>query len=88
MGTHYHLLVDCSRANLSNGMRLLNGRYAQAYNARHARRGHLFADRFSAKAIEDERHLSAALDYILENRPSRPGPRRGRLVVERLALRP
>jgi putative transposase len=32
MGTHYHLIVDTPKANLSLGMQFLNGTYAQRYN--------------------------------------------------------
>ena len=48
MGTHYHLIVDATQLQLSNGMHYLNGVYAQAYNRRHDRSGHLFADRFAS----------------------------------------
>jgi hypothetical protein len=33
-------------------MQLLNGRYAQEFNGRHDRFGHLFADRFSCRVVE------------------------------------
>lgn len=34
MGNHYHLLVETPNANLSAGMRQLNGVYKQRFNAR------------------------------------------------------
>jgi REP element-mobilizing transposase RayT len=67
MGTHYHLIVESTRAQLSAGMQRLNGVYALRFNRRHARKGHLFAERFSSYAVRDERHLEAAIDYILQN---------------------
>jgi len=72
MGTHYHLVLTASREGLSNGMRRLNGAYARRFNKRHGRRGHLFDERFAAYAIEDDRHLDAALSYVLQN-PVRAG---------------
>jgi putative transposase len=45
MSNHYHLLVQTPDANLSKGMRQLNGVYTQAYNRRHQKTGHLFQGR-------------------------------------------
>src|SRR5437870_6905448 len=47
LGTHYHLLVESKRKDLSEGMQHLNSRYAQRFNKRHRRRGHVFEARFS-----------------------------------------
>ena len=41
MSNHYHLLAQTPRANLARGMRPLNGVYAQSFNRRHGRDGHL-----------------------------------------------
>ena len=72
MGTHYHLVLATTRTSLSDGMRRLNGDYARRFNKRHGRRGHLFDERFSSFAVEDERHLEAAIHYVLQN-PVRAG---------------
>jgi putative transposase len=72
MGTHYHLLVESLRVSLSTGMQRLNGVYAMRFNRRHGRRGHLFGDRFSSYVLGDERHLAAAIEYVLQN-PVRAG---------------
>jgi putative transposase len=72
MTTHYHLLVTCTRESLSLGLRRLNGFYAQGFNKRHGRHGHLFGDRFSAFIVEGEEHLESACRYILLN-PVRAG---------------
>ena len=45
MGNHYHLLVATPDANLSKGMRHLNGVYTQLSNRRHGRVGHLLPGR-------------------------------------------
>jgi putative transposase len=67
MGTHFHLIVDSSREQLSYAMHRLAGLYAQGFNRRHGRRGHLFEERFSARVIVDEDHLWRAINYVLEN---------------------
>jgi putative transposase len=72
MSTHYHLIVETTVARLSRGLQRLNGVYAQRVNRRHARRGHLFGDRFHAWVIADEDHLRAASHYLLQN-PVRAG---------------
>ncbi len=72
MGNHYHVVVECSQPNLSAGFHRMNGMYAQSFNSRHGRWGHLFGERFAALPIESERHLEAACRYVLEN-PVRAG---------------
>jgi putative transposase len=67
MGSHYHLIVQTPAANLSVGMQLLNGRYAQRFNWRHGRHGHLFGGRFYSVLIESNSHLFAALRYVARN---------------------
>ena len=53
-------------------MRRLNGGYAQTFNERHDRRGHLFGGRYSVYVIDREEHLAASCLYVLEN-PVRAG---------------
>ncbi len=65
MDTHYHLLVGHGR--IPEGMRILNGAYARAFNKRHGRRGALFESRYRDRQIRDENHLETALEYIEEN---------------------
>ena len=72
MDNHYHLLVRTPKANLSRGMRQLNGIYAQRFNFRHERVGHLFQGRFKAILIKDEARLLAVARYVVLN-PVRAG---------------
>ena len=67
MGSHYHLIVETPKPNLSRGMQRLNGTYAQRFNGRHCRRGHLFGSRFCSVLTKSERHLLAALRYVARN---------------------
>lgn len=72
MDTHYHLVLETSISALSSAMHRLNTAYAQRFNRRHDRRGHLFGSRYSAWVIRDEAHLDAARKYVLDN-PARAG---------------
>jgi putative transposase len=72
MGTHYHLVVQTPNANLAAGMQTLNGRYAQRFNWRYERRGHLFGGRFLSVHVQEEEHLMAAHRYVARN-PVRAG---------------
>jgi putative transposase len=67
MGNHYHLIVQTPEPNLSEGMQTLNGKYAQRFNRRHGRRGHLFGERFYSVQLETDSHLLAALRYVARN---------------------
>jgi putative transposase len=67
MNTHYHVVIETTRVSLSNGVKRLNGLYAQAFNDRHGRSGHLFGDRFWASLVESEEHLHAACSYVVYN---------------------
>ena len=67
MTTHYHLVVETARVDLSRGVHRLNGRYAVAFNRRHGRFGHLFAERFTARVIESDAYLFDACSYVVLN---------------------
>lgn len=72
MSNHYHLLVQTPEPNLARGMRQLNGVYAQGFNRRHARVGHLLQGRYSARLVQADEHLLAVARYIVHN-PVRAG---------------
>jgi len=72
LGTHYHLLVETPAPDLSSGMHRLNGAYAQGFNKRDKRRGHLFGDRFTAVTVKSDGHLLHLSRYIALN-PVRAG---------------
>jgi putative transposase len=67
MGNHYHLLVRTPQAGLAAGMQRLNGAYAQEFNRRHLRSGHLFQDRYGSQLVRDDRQLLATARYIERN---------------------
>ncbi len=64
MGNHYHLLLETPQPNLSEGMRDLNGIYAQAFNRRYGLVGHLFQDRFKSILVEKESYLLELARYV------------------------
>lgn len=72
MPNHYHLVVRTTGPRLSAGLHRVNGVYAQSFNTKYERSGHLFGDRFHTRVIESEEHLGAACRYVLEN-PVRAG---------------
>lgn len=72
MGNHYHLMLQTPDANLSRGMRHLNGLYTQASNRRHERTGHLFQGRYKAILVDRNGYLLELARYIVLN-PVRAG---------------
>lgn len=67
MGTHYHLVLETRREGLSSGLHRLNWLYAMYFNRKRGRFGHVFADRFSTRAIDSEQYLFEACEYVLLN---------------------
>jgi len=72
MSNHYHLLIETPYANLSRGMRHLNGVYTQTFNVKHGRVGHLFQGRFKSILVEKDLYLMELCRYIVLN-PVRAG---------------
>ena len=71
MTNHYHLVVEGLRDDLSEGMKLLNGEYAQLFNGHYARWGHVFGERFWCRAVVPEQ-LERTCRYVVAN-PVRAG---------------
>lgn len=67
MTTHYHLILDVPDNGLQRGMHWLNGTYAQQFNRRHDRWGHLCGARYSNTPIESKRQLVNTAAYIALN---------------------
>ena len=67
MANHYHLLIETPKANLSLGMRQLNGLYTQSFNRQHRLVGHLFQGRFKAILVEKDSYLLELCRYIVLN---------------------
>ncbi len=71
-GRLYHVVVETPEANLSKGMRQLNGVYTQRTNRRHGLVGHLFQGRFKAILVQRDAYLLALARYVVLN-PVRAG---------------
>lgn len=67
MTNHYHLLVETPDANLSKGMRQLNGVFTQTINRRHRRVGHLFQGRYKSTLVDKDSYLLELSRYIVLN---------------------
>ena len=67
MTNHYHLLVETPDANLSKGMRQLNGVYTQRVNRTHGRVGHVFQGRFKAVLVDKDNYLLELSRYVVLN---------------------
>ena len=76
MDNHYHLMIETTEANLSAGMRQLNGVYTQRFNRRHRRVGHVFQGRFKAIVVDRDSYLLELCRYVVLN------PVRARMVRE------
>jgi putative transposase len=72
MSNHYHLVVEALREQLSAGMHRLNGVYAEQFNGRYRRTGHLWGDRFWSGLIASDEEMTATCRYVLAN-PVRAG---------------
>ncbi len=67
MGNHYHVVIETPDANLSIGMRQLNGVYTQRFNRTHRRVGHVFQGRFKAVLVDKENYLLELSRYVVLN---------------------
>lgn len=67
MSNHYHLLLETPDANLSKGMRQLNGMYTQWVNRKYKRVGHLFQGRYKAILVDKDAYLLELSRYIVLN---------------------
>jgi len=65
--THYHVLIQTHKNNLSEAMRLLNSAYAAWYNFKSGRVGHLWKGRFDSYMLFDEEHFWNVVKYIERN---------------------
>ena len=67
MDNHYHLLVETPMANLSRGMRQLNGGYTQRFNSLHGSGGRVFQGRFKAVLVERDSSMLDLCRHIVLN---------------------
>lgn len=64
MNNHAHILLKSGREGISSVMGKLLTWYAQYYNRRHQRSGHLFENRYKSILCDEARYLLALIRYI------------------------
>lgn len=64
MDNHAHLLLRSGPGGLSSVMRKLLTWYAQHFNRRHGRSGHLFENRYKSILCDEDVYLAALIRYI------------------------
>lgn len=64
MSNHVHILFKSGKDGISSVMRKLLTWYAQYYNRRHNRTGHLFENRYKSILCEEDKYLLALVRYI------------------------
>ena len=67
LADHYHLVVEVPAANLSKGMRQLNGVYTQHVNRRHEQEGPIFQGRFKSVLFEKKKYLVPICRHVVTN---------------------
>jgi REP element-mobilizing transposase RayT len=67
MSNHVHLALEAGAVPLSRIVLALHGSYAQSFNRRHQRAGHLFQGRYKAFLVQKTSYLLALVRYIHEN---------------------
>lgn len=72
MENHVHLLLRDPAGLCPVFMKKMGISYAQYFNGKYDRAGHLFQDRYKSEIIEDDAYLLCVFRYILNN-PSKAG---------------
>ena len=72
MNNHVHILFKSGERGISEVMRRVLSWYAQYFNHKHKRSGHLFKNRYKSILCEEDRYLLALVRYIHLN-PIRAG---------------
>jgi putative transposase len=67
MPNHFHLVLETPKPNLAAGMRRLNSTFAQGFNKRHSRVGHVLQGRYHSVLIGKESHLLEVCRYVALN---------------------
>lgn len=76
MPNHFHLLLRTGAVPISNIMRRVLSGYAQSFNRRHRRNGHLFQNRYKSILCQEDTYLLELVRYIHLN------PLRANVVVD------
>ena len=64
MSNHLHMVLKAEPEELSSFMAKVLAHYANYYNYKHDRNGHVFQNRFKSQCIENESYFWACIRYI------------------------
>lgn len=67
MDNHSHLIIKEEDQTLSEIMKRINISYANYFNTKYDRVGHVFQGRYRSEPIEDDRYLLTAVRYVHNN---------------------
>jgi len=72
MDNHVHLVIKEQTDSISRIMKKIGTSYANYFNKKYKRVGHVFQDRYRSEAIETERQLLSVIRYV-HNNPVKAG---------------
>ena len=67
MSTHFHLLLHVDLEFLSHYLASVLAEFAEYYNYKHNRNGHVFQDRFKSECVENQKYFWNCFRYIHMN---------------------
>lgn len=67
MSTHFHLLIHADLKVLSSYLAIVLAEFAEYYNYKHNRNGHVFQNRFRSECIENTQYFWNCVRYIHMN---------------------
>jgi putative transposase len=67
MTNHYHLILDTCGYDISKFMKVLNQRHVNHIKRTYKRKGHLLAERFTSKIIDNDQYLMTVSAYVHNN---------------------
>lgn len=67
MSTHFHLILRADLKVMSGYLASVLAEFAEYYNYKHGRNGHVFQNRFISECIEDSRYFWNCIRYVHMN---------------------
>ncbi len=67
MSTHFHILIRVDLKLLSSYLAIVLAEFAEYYNFKHNRNGHVFQDRFKSECVETPQYFWNCIRYIHMN---------------------
>lgn len=67
MSTHFHILIRVDLKLLSSYLAIVLAEFAEYYNFKHNRNGHVFQDRFKSECVETPQYFWNCVRYIHMN---------------------